>query len=128
VGDINKIVTYILLAVFFALLFATGTTMLQSIRERVPELAVLKTLGYADGAILVLVLSESVALCLLASLAGLCLAYLLFPLLKDSLGMAYMPPSVVAEGIALAALLAFVTGFIPAWRAKQLVIVEALRA
>jgi hypothetical protein len=47
-GDISFIVTSILGAVFFTLLFLTGNTMMQSVRERVPELAVLKTLGFTD--------------------------------------------------------------------------------
>src|SRR3546814_11118987 len=48
-GDINFIVKAILGAVFFTLLFLTGNTMMQSVRERIPELAVLKTLGFTDA-------------------------------------------------------------------------------
>jgi putative ABC transport system permease protein len=128
IGDINRIVTYILFAVFFALLFATGSTMMQSVRERVPELAVLKTLGFSDTGMLSLVLCESLLLCVLAALAGLGIAWLLFPGLKDFLGVVKMPPVVVAEGVIGAALLALVVGTIPAWKAKRLDIVEALRS
>jgi putative ABC transport system permease protein len=46
VGDINVIANSIVGAVLFTLLFLTGNTMMQSVRERVPELAVLKTLGF----------------------------------------------------------------------------------
>jgi putative ABC transport system permease protein len=127
IGDINRIVTYILFAVFFALLFATGSTMMQSVRERVPELAVLKTLGFSDEGMLALVLCESLLLCVLAALAGLAVAWLLFPGLKDYLGVVRMPPVVIAEGVIGAALLALVVGTIPAWKAKRLDIVEALR-
>jgi len=127
VGDINLIVTYILFAVFFALLFATGSTLMQAARERIPELAVLKALGFTDTGLLALVLSESLALSVFAALLGLGLAELLFPALKDTFGVVTMPLSVIVEGIFLAALLAITTGIIPAWRAKRLVIVEALR-
>ncbi len=48
VADIDLVVGGIVSAVFFALLLATGALMMQSIRERVPELAVLKTLGFSD--------------------------------------------------------------------------------
>jgi putative ABC transport system permease protein len=41
VGDIGLIVRWILFAVFFTLLLVVGNTMAQSVRERVPELAVL---------------------------------------------------------------------------------------
>lgn len=127
IGDINMIVTYILFAVFFALLFATGSTMMQSVRERVPELAVLKTLGFSDTTMLTLVLCESLLLCLLAAALGLIAAWALFPMLKDTLGVVKLPTPVIIEGVGVAALLAFVTGIFPAWRAKRLDIVEALR-
>jgi putative ABC transport system permease protein len=57
-GDISFIVTSILGAVFFTLLFLTGNTMMQSVRERVPELAVLKTLGFTDFAVVALILAR----------------------------------------------------------------------
>lgn len=127
IGDINMIVTYILFAVFFALLFATGSTMMQSVRERVPELAVLKTLGFSDTAMLSLVLCESTLLCLLAAVLGLLIAWGLFPGLKDVIGVVKLPTAVIVEGFVVALLLAFITGIVPAWRAKRLDIVEALR-
>ena len=49
IGDIGLIVRWILFAVFFTLLLVVGNTMAQSVRERIPELAVLKTLGFSDG-------------------------------------------------------------------------------
>jgi putative ABC transport system permease protein len=128
IGDINLIVVYILFAVFFALLFATGSTMMQSVRERIPELAVLKTLGFTDQGVLLLVLSESLLLSLFAALLGLALAVLMFPSLKDTFGVVKMPLSVIVEGVGLAAGLALATGVIPAWIAKRMVIVEALRS
>lgn len=126
IGDINFIVNAILGAVFFTLLFLTGNTMMQSIRERIPELAVLKTLGYSDGGVLALVLAESLLLCVFAALFGLAAAWLLFPLLKDALGVVELPLTVIVEGVGVAVGLALVTGFPPAWRAKRLDIVDAL--
>ena len=46
IGDMGALVTRILIAVFFTILILTGNTMAQSIRERIPELAILKTLGF----------------------------------------------------------------------------------
>ena len=127
-GDINLIVTYILFAVFFSLLFATGSTMMQSVRERTPELAILKTLGFTDRAVLALVLCESLALCLFAAFLGLAIALALFPALKDVIGVVKVPPVVLLEGVLMAVALALATGILPALRARRLVIVEALRA
>jgi putative ABC transport system permease protein len=128
IADISLIVTYILFAVFFALLFAVGSTAMQAVREQVPELAVLKTLGFSDTRVLMLVLLQALALAVVAALVGLAIANFLFPLLRDTLGVVTMPLSVIVEGVLIAAILAAATGIIPAWRAKRLVIVEALRS
>lgn len=125
-GDINFIVQAILGAVFFTLLFLTGNTMMQSVRERIPELAVLKTLGFSDTRVTVLVLAESLLLCLVAAAVGLLLARLMFPMLKDMLGVVSLPPRVLASGAGFAVLLALATGGLPALRARRLVIVDAL--
>ena len=127
-ADINFIVTAILGAVFFTLLFLTGNTMMQSVRERIPELAVLKTLGFTDLAVVGLVLAEALALCLTAALIGLGIAALIFPAMKDYIGEAHLPVNVLAFGAALAVLLALCTGLPPAWRTARLNIVDALAA
>lgn len=125
-GDINFIVKAILGAVFFTLLFLTGNTMMQSVRERIPELAVLKTLGYSDSKVTALVLAESVLLCVMAAALGLLAARGIFPALKNTIGVATLPGSVIVAGAVVAILLAFATGLPPAWRARRLVIVDAL--
>jgi putative ABC transport system permease protein len=101
---------------------------MQAVREQVPELAVLKTLGFSDTRMLVLVLVQSLTLCIVAALLGLALADVLFPMLRNTLGVVNMPVTVIAEGVLMAAVLAVATGIVPAWRAKRLVIVEALRS
>ncbi|NKF24074.1 ABC transporter permease [Solimonas marina] len=125
-GDINFIVKAILGAVFFTLLFLTGNTMMQSVRERVPELAVLKTLGFSDAKVMTLVLAESLLLCVIAAALGLLLACLIFPALKSVVGTVTLPPDVLASGAIVAVLLALATGGLPAWRAQRLAIVDAL--
>ena len=127
IADINYIVDRILFAVFFALIFATGTTMLQSVRERVPELAVMKTLGFSDSGVLSLVLAESLLLWIFSAAIGLGLAALMFPALKDILGLVSLPSGVLVTGAVLTVLLSLLTGLLPAWRAKRLDIIEALR-
>ena len=128
-GDIGLIMSSIIGAVFFTLLFLTGNTMMQSVRERVPELAVLKTLGFPDKGVLALVLAESLALCLIAALAGIALAGLLLPGIAAKLpgfsGLT-LSWSVTAGAVGLAVLLAVVVGLPPAWRAMRLQIVDAL--
>jgi putative ABC transport system permease protein len=130
-GDIGLIMSSIIGAVFFTLLFLTGNTMMQSVRERVPELAVLKTLGYSDTQVLALVLAESLALCLIAALLGLGLAALLLPGIAAQLpgfsGLT-LTMSAFLAAMGLAVLLALVVGLPPALRAMRLQIVDALAA
>lgn len=126
IGDINFIVNAIVGAVLFTLLFLTGNTMMQSVNERIPELAVLKTLGFSDGKVVALVLVEALLLCVFAAFAGLALASLVFPTMKAIFGALTMPLVVILTGVGMAAALALLSGFPPAWRAKQLNIVDAL--
>lgn len=128
VGDINFILNAIVGAVLFTLLFLTANTMMQSVRERTSELAVLKTLGYSDEKVLTLVLVEALMLCVFAAGVGLALATALFfsPIVRGFFGAIPMPAIVLVAGAAMAAVLAFVSGFPPAWRAKRLNIVDAL--
>jgi putative ABC transport system permease protein len=127
-GDINFIANAIVGAVLFTLLFLTANTMMQSVRERTSELAVLKTLGYSDTKVLVLVLTESLLLCLFAAAIGISLAALVFqsPALQKLFGHFSMPTIVATMGAGVAVLVALISGFPPAWRARQLNIVDAL--
>jgi putative ABC transport system permease protein len=70
VGDVRMFVNSIIGAVLFTLLFLAGNTMSQSVNDRVPELGVLKTLGFGDNAILLLVVVEAALLCLVAAAIG----------------------------------------------------------
>jgi putative ABC transport system permease protein len=125
-GDIGFVLHAILGAVFFTLLFLTGNTMMQSVRERIPELAVLKTLGFGDGTVLGLVISESLLLCLTAAVIGLALSYAALPIIKQGLQGVELSPRALLPGLGAAVILALIVGFPPALRAMRLNIVDAL--
>jgi putative ABC transport system permease protein len=125
-GDIGFVLRAILGAVFFTLLFLTGNTMMQSVRERIPELAVLKTLGFGDGKVLRLILAESLLLCVLAAVIGLGLSFAALPLIKQGLPGIEVSPKAILPGIVVAVLLALIVGMAPALRAMRLNIVDAL--
>jgi putative ABC transport system permease protein len=126
-GDVSLMANAIVAAVLFTLLFLTGNTMMQSVRERTPELAILKTVGFSDRSVTVLVLIESVLLCVLAAALGLAAAAAVFPVAAAlGIGGAALPFKVVALGLGIAVVLALASGLPPAWRAKRLVIVDAL--
>src|ERR1700744_6088133 len=86
IGYIGLIVRWILFAFFFTLLLVVGNTMAQSVRERIPELAVLKTLGFSDGTVLGFVLAEAVAMCAIGGLIGLAIATLLGAIVEKGTG------------------------------------------
>ena len=129
-ADIGLIVGSIMGAVFFTLLLLTGNTMAQAVRERIPELAVLKTIGFRDGAVLGLVLAESVLLVLIGGVAGLGLAMLAGPAVgRASGGMITLPPVGLDSwllGLGLMVAIGIVIGALPAWRGMRLTIVDAL--
>ncbi|GAA3934706.1 ABC transporter permease [Luteimonas lutimaris] len=129
-ADIGLIVTSIMGAVFFTLLLLTGNTMAQAVRERVPELAVLKTLGFKDGTVLVLVMVESVLLVVLGGLVGLGLAAVIMPGVAAASGGTISLPQVPTQtwllGLGLMLAIGIVVGLLPALRAKRLKIVDAL--
>ena len=124
-GNIGFILNAISGAVFFTILILTGYTMSQAVRERVPELAVLKCLGFTDKTVLALVLAESLLLCLLGALLGMLMASVI------SLGI---PPEypistnlnvwLFAGGAAV--FLALAVGLPPALHAMRIRIVDAL--
>ena len=129
VGNIALIVQSIIAMAFFIILLVTANTMAESVRERTSEFAVLKTLGFTDGRVLVLVLIES---CLIAGVGG-CLGLGLAGLVVSRIPTAalfptlYVPTSSLAAGAALVVGLGVVAGIFPALRAMRLRIVDALR-
>jgi putative ABC transport system permease protein len=131
IGNITFFTRSIISAVLFMLLFLTGNTMMQSVRERIPEFAVLKTIGFSDTGVLSLVLAEAVTLCVLAGVAGLTLMkFVVPPLVKGLPGNAdallRMPWSAAVAGLGFALLTACIAGFFPALRVKRLNVVDAL--
>jgi putative ABC transport system permease protein len=129
IGDIGLIVSAIMGAVFFTLALLTGNTMAQGIRERIPELAVLKTIGFTNESVLMLVLAESIALLLGGGLTGLVVAKLSLPLMaKATDGMLTLPlrRQTWVLGLVLMLVMGVAVGLPPALRAMRLNIVDAL--
>ena len=70
-GNIEFLILSIGAIVFFTLLLVTGNTMAIAVRERTPELAILKALGYSNSFILIYVLAESVSIALIGRNFGI---------------------------------------------------------
>ena len=129
-ADIGLIVGAIMGAVFFTLILLTGNTMAQAVRERIPELAVLKTIGFSSRSVLALVLAEAVALLLIGAALGLLLAGVVVAAVRLKLGTGFpLDPvgrDIWLQGLALAVLVGLIVGALPALRGMRLRIVDAL--
>jgi putative ABC transport system permease protein len=128
IGNLKLILYYILGAVFFAIVMLTGNTMLQAVQDRVPELAVMKTIGFTDGQVLGLVLGEALFLCVLGGMTGMLLASGAMAAFANLPGF---PPMSATLGVWVFAIvsmivLSLLVGVWPAWRAWRLSIVDAL--
>ncbi|MEJ2190163.1 MAG: FtsX-like permease family protein [Acidobacteriota bacterium] len=130
IGNIRMLVLSIGAVVLFTLLLVTGNTMAMAVRERVPELGVLKTLGFSDATVLFLVLTESLIIAAIGGVLGVGLVKL-FTLGGDPTGgmlpMFYFSPGEMAVGIGIAVAVGLAAGSIPAVTAMHLRIVDALR-
>jgi putative ABC transport system permease protein len=130
IGDIGAMVTRILIAVFFTILLLTGNTMAQSIRERTAELAILKTIGFSNALVTVLVLGEALLLLAIGGALGMAAAVSVLPVLNGSTGGRF-PPLFVAPATwllagAVAIVLALAVGLPPALRVNRVRVVDAL--
>jgi putative ABC transport system permease protein len=125
-GDVEFFTDAIMGAVLFTLAFLTGNTLRQSLHERIPEFAVLKTLGYSDARVLSLAYTEALLLFIPAAALGLALAYLAAPLGKEDIGAIVVSPAVAATGLLCAGFLALLGASLPALRLSRMSIVASL--
>ena len=129
-ADIGLIVGAIMGAVFFTLVLLTGNTMAQAVRERIPELAVLKTIGFSSISVLGLVLAEAVLLLFIGGAFGMGLASVVVDIVRQKLGntvpLASLDASTWLLGAVLMVAIGLVVGALPAMRGMRLRIVDAL--
>jgi putative ABC transport system permease protein len=129
IGDIGAITVAIASTVLFMFGLIAASTMVQSVRERTSELAVLKTLGFTDRKILALVLSESLFITVLGGGSGLIAAWLVVQRGDPTgqLPVFLLRSADIAAGIALMLLMGLLAGIAPAMGAMRLRITDALR-
>jgi putative ABC transport system permease protein len=130
-GNIGALLTGIAGAVFFTMLLVTANTMGQSIRERLNEIGVMKTLGYSGASVTWLVLGEAVLVTAIGGAVGLLLAALFSTVIAGAVAQFFpvlgMPPSTFAIGAVLVVVLGAIAAALPCMQAAQLKIVDALR-
>ena len=135
-GNVKFMITGISTVIVFVILLIAGNTMAMTARERVTEIAVLRTLGYPKGTILALMLGESVLLALVGGTLGALLFVGLFPGFRQ--GLLYSPmggfaagmrlfPEIVGLAFAISVLVGILAGLVPAVRSAQRSITDGLR-
>lgn len=108
-GDIGGIIVDVAIAVFFSMLLVVGAIMFQSTRERRPEFATLRALGFTRGSVIRMVIGESVLTCLIGGLIGMGIAAGLVHLMRGAIDNvpAWMGLTGGAIAVAVALMIAF---------------------
>ena len=132
-GNIKLALISICGAVAFTILLVAGNTMAMSVRERIREVGILKTLGFTPRAILALLLGESAVISMLGGVVGLMLANVLIGALRHGPAIVQQTRTLTLQPPVLAILLSFSvfiglsSVLVPAWRASRTSILEALQ-
>ncbi len=133
-GNVKLFLLSICAAVLFTILLVSANTMAMSVRERVREVGVLKTLGFTPAAILGMILGEACTISIVGGGIGFLLSTILSSGVRKSPAGAFLPPirpfepSVALACILTAVAIGVLSSFVPAWSASRTPIIEALRS
>jgi putative ABC transport system permease protein len=133
-GNVKMLLLGIAGAVTFTILLVSANTMAMSVRERVREVGVLKTLGFTPGIILTLILGEAAAISLMGGAAGYLISTFLTEGIRHSPYGGMLPPiesfapSVALACMLTACLIGVASSLVPALGASRISIVNALRS
>lgn len=104
---------------------------LMSVFERTREIGVLRAIGWSGFRVLIMILGESLIVCLIGGALGVGIGWLVLNSFSDSLvifGISTgIKPTLLAQAFIVVFVLGLVGGLYPAWRASRMQPVEALR-
>lgn len=132
-GNVKMFLLSICAAVTFTILLVSGNTMAMSVRERIREVGVLKTLGFTPRAIMGIIVSEAAFISLIGGAIGCGLAWLMCWVVRQApaflmeLKTLTIVPPVAAACLFIALAIGVVSSMLPAWNASRTSILDALR-
>ncbi|MGH9452853.1 MAG: ABC transporter permease [Terriglobia bacterium] len=132
-GNLKLFIAAIFGAVTFTILLVSANTLSMSVRDRIREIGILKTLGFTRPAILEIILGEAAIIALTGSAIGCVMAGGLCSVVRHGAGFAVflralsVTPLVAALCLALALLIGFASALVPALGAARTPIINSLR-
>jgi putative ABC transport system permease protein len=134
-GNVKLFLLSICGAVTFTILLVAGNTMAMTVRERVRETGILKTIGFTPARILTILLGESLAIAVAGGVLGYMLGSGLCVMIRQNAPVMFsqikhlsLGPFVAEISLAVALAIGLLSSLLPAWRASRISIVEALRS
>jgi putative ABC transport system permease protein len=133
-GNLKLFLAAICAAVTFTILLVSGNTMAMSVRERVREVGILKTLGFTSGEVLGIILGEASIISLIGGFFGLVFATVLVGIVRKAdiqfanINAMTVSPQIWVLCLAVALLIGLVSAFVPAQGASRTSILDALRS
>jgi putative ABC transport system permease protein len=133
-GNLKLFLLAICGAVAFTILLVSANTISMSVRERIREVGILKTLGFTRGEVLGLILSEAAVISLIGGVLGSVLAQGLCVGVRGTAGnftqglaTLSVTPLIVMLCLVVALVIGLASSFIPAWGASRTSILDSLR-
>jgi putative ABC transport system permease protein len=124
-----RIVSFVVIVIILAVM---ANTMAMSARERLGEYATLKALGFGPGFLALLILGESVAICVAGAAAGILLTFPVAAAFSAKMGTLFPVFEVAGSTLILQAAAALAVGvvaaIVPSVRSARMSIVSGLRS
>lgn len=131
-GNIKVILMSVCGAVTFTILLISANTMAMSVRERVREVGVLKTIGFQNGTILGLILGEAAFIALIGGAIGLFIAQGLCAIIRQGPAILQqtktltIQPPILLLLLGVSMFIGVASAMVPAWNASRTNIIDAL--
>ncbi len=133
IGNIRAIIFSLVAVVIVTVLLIAGNSMAMTVRDRIPEVALLRTLGFGSARIALLLFGEAVALGIAGGLIGAVATLAIFAggmnlsTITSGLGLIAITPAVAIESIVVAIAVSVMSGTLPIAGALQVAPAIALR-